>query len=85
MVDIDQEVNQAGEEEEDRCMEKGREGLDSNWKTESLDTFCEEGSHPSTLVGRVPTLGCLEISARPLLHERSQKGARQAQHKTDEP
>ncbi len=64
MVDIDQEVNQAGEEEEDRYMEKGREGLDSNWKTESFDISCEEGSDPSTIVGSVPTLRGLETSAR---------------------
>jgi hypothetical protein len=51
MVDIDQEVDQAGKEEEDRDMEKGREGLYSKWKTKSLDTFHEEGSYLSTLQG----------------------------------
>jgi hypothetical protein len=50
MVDIDQEVDQAIEKEEDRDK-KGREGHGSKWKTESLDTFREEGS-------------CLRLSAR---------------------
>jgi hypothetical protein len=66
-------------------MQHGREGLNSNWKTESLDAFREKGSYPSTLVRSVPTLGGLEISAHPLLHERGQKSTRQAQHETDEP
>ena len=85
MVDIDQKVDQAGKEEEDRDMENGREGLDSKWKTKSLDAFREEGSYPSTLVSSVPRLRGLEIPAHPLLHERGQKSARQAQHETDEP
>jgi hypothetical protein len=85
MVDIDQEVDQASEEEEDGDMEKGREGLDSNWETESLDTFGKEGSYPSTLIRGVTTLGGLEISAHPLLHERGQESTCQAQHEADEP
>jgi hypothetical protein len=68
MVDIDQKVNQTSKEEEDGDMEKGWKGIDSNWKTESLDTFREEGPYPNTLVGCVPTLTGLEISAHPLLH-----------------
>ena len=39
MVDINQRVDQASKERKDRIMKNGREGLDSNWKTKSLDTF----------------------------------------------
>ena len=85
MVDIDQKVDQAGKKEEDRNMENGREGLDGNRKTESLDALRKEGSYPSTLIRGVPALRSSKISAHPLLHERGQKGARQAQHETGEP
>jgi hypothetical protein len=57
MVDIDQEVDQAIEEEEDRDK-KGRESPGSEWKTKSLDTFREENSCLSTL------MRAWEISAR---------------------
>jgi len=56
MVDVDQEVDHASKEEGDGDVKKGREGLDSSWKTETLDTFGEEGPYPSTLVRGVPTL-----------------------------
>jgi hypothetical protein len=68
MVDINQKVDQTSKEEEDRDMEKGWEGFDSSWETESVDTFGEKGSYPSTLVRGVPTLRGLDISAHPLLH-----------------
>jgi hypothetical protein len=78
MVDIDQEVDQTSKEEEDRDMEKGWEGLDSSWKTKLLDTFRKKGSYSGTLVRGVPTLRGLEILTHPLLHQRGQKGTRQA-------
>jgi hypothetical protein len=48
LVDINQEVDQASKEEEDRDMEKVEQV-----KTESLDTFREEGSYQSTLAKSV--------------------------------
>ena len=39
VVDINQRLDQASKEREDRNTKNGREDLDSNWKTESLDTF----------------------------------------------
>jgi hypothetical protein len=81
MVDIDEEVDQAGEEEEHRYVKKGGEGFDGTWKTESVHTLCEKGTYTGTFVGRVPRPGGLKISADPLLHERREERACQAQHK----
>jgi hypothetical protein len=66
-------------------MEKGNEGLDSQWKTKSLDTFCEEGSYTKHTYEERTNVEKLGTICVPALHERGQKSARQAQHESDEP
>ena len=67
MVDINQKVDQASKEEEDRNM-NGKENLDSNWKTESLGTFHEKKlvfehtCKESTSIGKLGDIGAPTVA-----------------------
>jgi hypothetical protein len=62
--------DEASQEEEDRDVKEGREGLDGDMNIETVETLCKEGADVGTLMDRDVRLRQSEASASPALLER---------------
>ena len=66
-IDVAKEHNEAGEEQEERKVEKCRQGLNGPWKETLLDAFGKKCTDARSLVWFASQLSDPEISPCPLL------------------
>ena len=84
-INIPQEHDQAGKEQEQGNVEKRGQCLDCPWEEKLLNSFGEEGTDSSSLVWTVTQVSDLEISSCPLLQQRREQSAGKANHQAQEP
>jgi hypothetical protein len=70
VVDGEEGYDEACQEEEDRDVKKGRDGLSGVVNIEALNTLGEEGVDVGTLMDRDMRSGQTKVSASPALLER---------------
>ena len=84
-IDVAKEHNEAGEEQEERKVEKRGQGIDGPWQETLFDTFGKKCTNARSLVWAVSRLSDFEISSCPLLKQRRKQSAGEADYQAQEP
>jgi hypothetical protein len=85
VVNGEEGYGEACQEEEDRDVEKGRDGLDGDADSEALRTLGEEGADVGTLMNSERGLHQLEVSASPALLERCEQSTEKRYDEAQKP
>ena len=85
VVDVEEGNNETGQEQENRDMKEGRDGLHNDGCMEASHTFGEEGADAGTFVNRDLRLGKKEISASPALLECCKQSAEEGYDEAQKP
>ena len=85
IVDAKKELDEAGKEEENGCVQEERHRLNGLRQSEVFDSFEHVRPNTCLLAGCISMLRIIQISSGPLLHQRCEERAGQAENQTEEP